>query len=133
MGDKERLKYMDLEQLFQGMSDQNTEFQQQIKDVSGENALLRQQLSHCNSQLTKNQTEFHDLKKREAKSKRLLDEMTPKFNEFETKLTEEIAVSSQLREQIKKVSKTSTKRQKSNAKLKKKVELLEKNVKQLEY
>merc|ERR1712228_1022862 len=131
--DKQRLKYMDLEQLFEGMSDQNTELQQQIKDVRGENELLRQQLSHCNSQLTKNQTEFHDLKKREAKSMRLLNEMTPKLNEFETKLNEECAVSAQLREQIKKISKTSSKRQKSNSKLKKKVESLEKIKKNLEY
>ena len=56
--DQQRLKYMDLEQLFGGMSDQNTEFQQQIKDVRGENELLRQQLSHCNSQLTKNQVQI---------------------------------------------------------------------------
>eukprot|EP01084_Bolivina_argentea_P095562 171789_1 len=112
------------------MSDQNTDFQQQIKDVEGENVLLRQQLHEYKLQ---KQKEIDALMMENEERKESLDGLEIKNAEISNKLENEYEISQQLREQIKSISKTLHKKTKSNVKYKRKMEALDKKIESMEY
>eukprot|EP01084_Bolivina_argentea_P080065 145081_1 len=126
----EKEEYKQLQTLFESMSDKNTDFQQQIKDVNTENELLRKQVNQYKSQ---HQSDINDLVLQNGVLKQQCKELQLTYDEINNKLNDEYGLSEQLREQIKQTSKISNKRNKSNNKLKKKIDINEKTIKELEY
>ncbi len=122
--------FQELETLWAGMSDTNTEFQQQIKDVNAENALLRAELNSVKAQ---KQSETEELVLRNGEFKESLRHLQLKCAEMCHKLGDESEVSAQLRAQIKQTSKLSNKRSKANSKLRKKLETIERDLQTLQY